>query len=267
MKQNISVVALDLDGTLLNSWQEISKANKAVLTQLMDKGVEVLICTGRSYMAMKKFYAQLELNSPIVCFNGARIVDSRGNYLLHTTLSHEISHRLMAIGEELGVYCHGFVDNRWLIRKVTPHVMEYQGTSGITPEVVDFSSINPLEFTKMMYIDTTKNLEFVYKRLEEEFGNRVYKTFSWSTYLEVLHKDSSKAKALEWYLLQKGLSRDNLLVMGDGGNDIEMLSFAGVGVAMENASDRVKAVANCTAPHHDDDGVALFLRDFFQLDP
>ncbi len=261
----IQIVALDLDGTLLNRQQEISPTNKAVIAELTARGIEVIICTGRPYIAMHPFQTQLGLETPLICFNGARMVDSNGNYLIHTTLPHHISQRLMAIAKEEGVYAHGFVDNRWLVTDFDETAKTYSGKSGIVAEVVDFTSITPLEFTKMMYIDKPEALQRVNERLSAELGDTIYKAFSWVTYLEVMNKESSKAKALEWYLKEQGLSPENLLVMGDGGNDIEMLKLAGVGVAMDNASAEVKAVADLVAPHHDNDGVGVFLREFFGL--
>ncbi len=265
MSNIIQVVALDLDGTLLNSKHQISSYNSRVLHALTAMGIEIMLCTGRPYRAMKTYYDQLDLESPLICFNGAQIVNSQGEPLLQTTLSHRISQRLVEIGKERGVYTHGFIDDRWLVSELTDAARDYQERSGLKAEVVDFTRIEPLHFIKLMYIADPAELNPLYDQLTNEFGDEIYKAFSWATFLEVLNKDSSKAKALGWYLEYQGLSRENLLVMGDGGNDMDMLEFAGIGVAMENASDQVKGVANRVAPHHEDNGVGRFLADFFKI--
>ncbi len=265
MQKEIQVVALDLDGTLLNKEQEVSSYNKRVLKELEAQGVEVIICTGRPYIAMEQFYKELQLSSPMICFNGAKIVDSRGESLLHTTIEESIGKRLIEIGEEEDVFCHGFIDNQWLIKEENDTTRAYSGKSGITPTLVNFQDLTPLNFTKMMYIDDSEKLKRVDARLTAELGDRIYKAFSWNTYLEVMNKESSKARALEFYLQSKGLSHKNLLAMGDGWNDMEMIQFAGIGVVMENGEKALKEHATYIAPHHDDNGVGRFLEEFFEL--
>ncbi len=265
MHKEIQVVALDLDGTLLNAEQEVSDYNKRVLKELESRGVEVMICTGRPYIAMEQFYKELQLKSPMICFNGARIVDAQGTALLHTTIDERIGKRLIEIGEEEHVFCHGFVDNQWLIKEENDTTKAYSGKTGIKPTLVNFKEVTPLNFTKMMYIDDPEKLKRVDERLTNEMGDEIYKAFSWTTYLEVMNKESSKARALEFYLQSKGLSHKNLLAMGDGWNDMEMIQFAGVGAVMENGADELKEHATFIAPHHNDNGVGRFLEEFFEL--
>lgn len=265
MKEDIKVVALDLDGTLLNSQHQISQANKDIIHHLTEKGIEVILCTGRPYNAMKKFRDELGLTNIVICFNGAGVIDKDENYLLNTSLDETISRELVRIGRESDIYHHGFMDTRWLVPFFNETTRGYKERTGLTETLVDFDRVEELKFIKMMYIGDREVLDSIYLELEKKFGDSVYKAFSTTNYLEVLSNKSSKAKALDFYLKSKGLSRDNLLVMGDGYNDLEMIKFAGVGVIMENAPEELKEYGDYIAPSNEESGVALFLKDFFSL--
>ncbi len=265
MKNNIKVVALDLDGTLLNDDHSISNFNKEVLRKLDAKGIEVILCTGRPYNAMKRYRAELGLRNPVICFNGAGIVDIGEEYILNTALSQKISRRLVELGKEFDIYHHGFMDTRWLVPYWCDESKAYSERSGLKETIIDFEKIDRLEFIKLMYIGEEENLKKLSKILEKEFGDTIYQAFSTKNFLEVLNCSSSKAKALEYYLKSKGLGLENLLAMGDGYNDAEMLQCAEIGVIMENAPDELKERFEYKAPINTQDGVGRFLKEFFEL--
>ena len=265
MKETIKAIALDLDGTLLNSRNEISDYNKKIINKLKNDGIEIILCTGRPYNAMKKFRDELGLDNTVICFNGASVIDSEGNILLNTFLDNEICRELVRIGRERNIFHHGFMDTRWLVPYFNETTQGYKDRSGLTETIVNFDDIVDLKFIKMMYIGNREILDSIHSELEEKFGDRIYKAFSTTNYLEVLNSHSSKAKALDFYLKKLGLSRDNLLVMGDGYNDLEMLKYAKVGVVMENAPVGLKSEFDYIAPDNNEDGVGKFLKDFFSL--
>ena len=196
MKEKIKVIALDLDGTLLNSMNEISDYNKEIINKLRDEGMEIILCTGRPYNAMKKFRDDLGLNNTVICFNGASVINSQGKILLHTSLDEKISRELVKIGRERNIYHHGFMNDQWLVPYFDETTQGYKERSGLTETIVNFDDIPELKFIKMMYIGEREVLESIHRELEEKFGDRIYKAFSTNNYLEILNSLSSKAKAI-----------------------------------------------------------------------
>lgn len=265
MNKNIKAVALDLDGTLLNSDHIISDENKKIINELDKKGIEIILCTGRPYKAMKRFREELGLKKPVICFNGASIVDENENFIFSTTLDTPTSRKLIEIGRKYNVYHHGFIENEWLLPFFGEHAREYKERTGLQEKLVNFDDCEELPFLKMMYIAEPEILIEIFDEIDNKLGDSVYKAFSNSNFLEVLNPKCSKAKALDFYLKSKGLDKTNLLSMGDGGNDREMLKFSKVGVVMENASEELKSEFSIIAPSNDENGVAVFLRNFFNL--
>lgn len=265
MKTNIKAVALDLDGTLLGSNHEISDENKKIIWELDKKGIEVILCTGRPYNAMKRFKEELDINKPVICFNGAVLVDNNEDFVFSTTLDTPISKVLIEIARKYEIYHHGFVDNDWLLPFRSEYSESYKNRTGLIEKLIDFDDYDELNFIKMMFIGENKKLLKIFNELGEKLGNKIYKAFSNPNYLEVLNPSCSKAKALDFYLKSKGMNKTNLLSMGDGGNDREMLKFSEVGVVMANAPDELKKEFDLQAPSNDSNGVAVFLKEFFQL--
>jgi Cof subfamily protein (haloacid dehalogenase superfamily) len=265
MNEQVKVVALDLDGTLLNSNNEISDFNKDILWRLKERGVHIILCTGRPYNAMKKFRDELSLDDHVICFNGANIVDKDEKLVLDTSLDTETSLELVKVGRVRNTYFHGFMEDKWLVPYTNEISEKYKARTGLTETVGALEEVEGLRFTKMMYIGENALLREIYEELDEKLGERVYKAFSNPNFLEVLSGSSSKAKALDFFLKEKGLTPENLLVMGDSYNDLEMLKFAKYGVVMENTPEELKEQFDLIAPGNDEDGVGRYLRDFFEL--
>lgn len=265
MNEHIKVVALDLDGTLLNSNHEISDFNKKMIDKLKERGIQIILCTGRPYNAMKKFRRELSLEDHVICFNGANVIDKDGELVLDTSLDNETSLELVRVGKNRNTYFHGFMEDKWLVPYTNEISEKYKERTGLVETLGDPEKIENLQFIKMMYIGENDLLRDIYDELEEKLGSKVYKAFSNPNFLEVLNGNSSKAKALDFFLKEQGLTSENLLVMGDGYNDLEMLKYARYGVVMENTPPELKEQFELIAPTNDEDGVGRFLKDFFSL--
>lgn len=262
---NIKMVALDLDGTLLNSEGEISKFNRDIIHSLEAKGIKVILCTGRPYLAMKRFRKDLDLKNEVICFNGAMIVDSNESPIYSTCVDPSISRDLVSLGVDNNVYFQGFIGDRWLVPSVTKTTLDYSKRGNLKYEVSDFLLDSDLDFTKLLYIDEPQKIKAIAKKIETQFKDKLYFAFSNERYLEVLNINSSKAKALEVLLNKYGYTNENLLTMGDGYNDLEMLEYAKIGVIMDNAPKELKDRFDHFAPDHKEDGVGVYLQKFFNL--
>ncbi len=264
-KNKIKLVAIDLDGTLLNSDHKLSPKNIEVLRNLEEKGIHIIITTGRAYEAMVKFYNEIGLHGEIICYNGSVIYDKNHNPIWKNTLDHKTGLELVKIGEKFNTYHHGFIDNKWVLPEMSDIAENYKHRSGLSETLVDFHQLENIAFTKMMYIGENEILMDIYNVLDDKFGNKLYKAFSNPNFLEIMHRDSSKANALSFLLAMKGLTTENLLAIGDGYNDFEMLSMAGIGVVMENAPEELKKHFTHKALSNNHNGVGKFLKKFFKI--
>jgi Cof subfamily protein (haloacid dehalogenase superfamily) len=258
-------VAIDLDGTLLNSHHKVSPKNIEVLRKLEKKGIKIIISTGRAYEAMVPYYKEIDLHGEMICYNGSAIYDKDHNLLWKNLIDHNTGLELVKIGEKFNTYHHGFIGNKWVLPEMSDIAKIYKERTALTETIVDFHQLEDLAFTKLMYIGENDILQDIYNVLDDKFGNQLYKAFSNPGFLEIMHRDSSKANALSFLLEKYGLTTENLMAFGDGYNDFEMLSMAGIGVIMENAPDELKKQFSHRAKSNDQNGVGQFLETYFKI--
>ncbi len=264
---DIKAVAFDLDGTLLDSNGDLSPAVITAVQLLRDRGILPIIATGRSFQAMSIYKKQLDISSPVICYNGAAIFNGHSGKILHSCLlDDEISQRIIDLGRAHGFHTQGFRNEELLFESHNEEVENYERHIGFHGSLVNFDTIEPLHMTKMMYVsqDTDGILELA-KQLEAEFGRRLNQCFSLPTFYEMMDGQACKRQALEMVLDDAGIDMAHTMAFGDGHNDIPMLTSVKVGVVMNNASDEVKVSTNYRALDNDKDGVARYLDSYFHL--
>ncbi len=264
---DIQAVAFDLDGTLIDSNRVLTPRTVHAVTALKERGVLPIIATGRSYRAMSSFKEQLEIDAPVICYNGAAVFDGRNAEILQETLlDDDISREIIGLGRTHGVHMQAFKQEELLFERSCPEVEEYQRRIGLNGRLVDFDAMDRLHFTKMMYISEDQQaILTIAEQLERDFGSRLQHCFSLPVFYEMMDGSVSKHSALQFVLDALGLDAGHVMAFGDGHNDISMLQGVGIGVAMANAREEVKACTPYSAPSNDADGVAVFLDRFFHL--
>ncbi|MGL5278180.1 MAG: Cof-type HAD-IIB family hydrolase [Cetobacterium sp.] len=257
----IKSVALDLDGTLLNSKKEISDKNIFILRELYKKGIEVFIVTGRSYSATKEILRKLELPIITICYNGAKAIDTKDeSILLEEPLSEDIVKILIELSRENSIHLNLYQDENWFVEDRKNWQTEYYKKNiGIDAIEKNFNDFTSLLMTKALFIDERCNLEKIEKEIKKKLGDRVHLTYSQERYLEVLNKKVNKGKSLEKILRLKSLTLDTCIAFGDANNDKEMIEMVGYGVAMENGEEYLKKGAKYLTDSNDNDGVYKFL--------
>lgn len=261
------IIALDLDGTLLDENHEISDRTVAVLQRMQERGALPVISTGRSYEAVLPFQERLGLNNPVICYNGAMICDGASGAVLHEAyLPDDIARYALSLTRSRGIHYQGFHKGALLFEKRGPESEFYEALTGLTGQVVNFDDREALNFTKALLIGPPgrpsgewPELGEIQKNLEERFGPRLYTAFSRPFFLELINGEASKARALERLGGERGIGPERIAAFGDGFNDVEMLSYAGISVAMANAPEEVKGRARFVTESNNDDGVAAFL--------
>ena len=241
----IKSIVLDLDGTLLNSEEKISETNKLTLKKAREQGVEVFVATGRTYLSCEKYIDELKLETPVITFNGARIVDRTKKVIYELPLDRDITARLIDISQDTNTHLNLYHEDKWYVEnKNNSETAKYIEISGLTPTQMPLDEFRGKPTVKALFIGEHEKLLKIEKQVREEFGDNIYTTFSKTFFLEVLHRDVNKGTALKEVMNMYGIALDKVIAFGDGLNDCEMLETAGIGVAMENAMPGLKEKAD-----------------------
>lgn len=256
----IHLVAIDLDGTLLNSAKQVTETSAAVLRRVREEGsVHVVLASARPPRTVRPFYDRLELETPMICYNGALVVDPpSGRVILHRPISGAIARGIIALArrEYPEVLVSAEVLDRWYTDRLDPaYVTE-------TAKLVGPDLIAPVDawpggaVTKLLLLGEPSRLGELAGEIRQRYLRQVTITKTEEHILQIGHATVSKAKALRAVAGELGVARHQVMAIGDNDNDVEMLAWAGIAVAMGNATPAVLAVADHVTDHHDADGAA-----------
>jgi len=252
------LIALDLDETLLNSRQEISPRNRQAIRQAMDRGVTVTFNTGRMFPSALPYARELGLTAPLITYQGAMIKTAAGDLLCHRPVPLPLAAEVIQAAETTGLQAYVYCQDRLLVREITPEVEEYQAMYRVDALAVgDIGAYLQEDPTKvLLYGPEEERREILWPVLYGQFGQRLHITRSKPCYFEFTHPAASKGQGLETLAAHLGVKREEILAFGDSHNDLDFFQSAGCGVAMGNAWEELKALADLVTDDHDADGVA-----------
>lgn len=272
----IRLLVLDLDGTVVGESNQIHPDVRQMIQAAQAKGVQVAIATGRMYRSALRFYHDLGATLPLMAYQGALIKQpNTGDILRHWTISRSFAHRLLddleqpELREALSV--HFYINDRLYVRELTPESKLYAERSQIEAiPVGDLRSTLSQEPTKILALSHQPSvIDQLLTSLRQRYTPaELYFTKSVATFFEATNPLVNKGTAVR-YLAEEhlGLQPENVLAIGDNFNDVEMLEYAGIGVAMGNAPDAVKARANWVAPDVEQNGAAAAIEQFILTGP
>lgn len=263
--ENYKYIALDMDGTILDRNFALSALVRDTLADCRKLGKKVIISTGRVYASAKKHIASLDGADGFVCSNGADVYDGSGSVIAQTHMDDELSRRLVAISRGFDSHFHAFIGDNWYFEREKAYTPLYIKRSGFEGEKVNFDNFGRLAFTKCMFLDDHERLEAIKAVLDKELDRRAQIMYSAPFMLEIVVNGVNKSSGLRSCVRYWGGRLDEVIAFGDAENDEDMLLAAGHGVAMGNAHDELKAKVDAVAPSVDDDGVAVYLKEFFGL--
>lgn len=263
---NIKLVALDLDDTLLNSGLEISPACIAAIKKARQKGVIVTLSTGRMFKSALPYAQQLDIDVPIITYQGAWVKNSlSGEVLYYQPVPTLLADRIMTYFRQQGIHFHSYYNDELCIEKSSPQADDYSRLAGVPAHLHDdlIESLQHYDAMKIMAISENEPLLLAMENeLQENFADQLYITRSKPFYLEVMSRLAGKAQALELIAAHYGIKRSEVMAIGDSFNDLDMIKWAGWGVAMGNAVEAVKAAADFVTFSNDEEGVTEALNRF-----
>lgn len=269
--RDIQLIVVDLDGTTVGESNQIRPAVKQALKAAREQGVQVAIATGRMYRSALRFYQDLELTLPLMSYQGALIKDP-ATALVHQHLTvpqSYVAQLLDFLSEpELRslVSVHLYIDDRLYVKEINAETEVYAARSEVEPIAVgDLRQVLHTEPTKLLALSNEIELiDRLFGSLQQRYTPaELYLTKSVATFLEATHPLVNKGQAVR-YLAEDvlGLQPEQVMTIGDNFNDLEMLQYAGIGVAMGGAPEGVKAIADWIAPDVEEDGVAAAISEF-----
>lgn len=262
----IKLLALDLDDTLLDSGLKISSDCIATIQAARKKGIRVTISTGRMYQSALPYAQQLEIDVPLITYQGAWVKNSLTEEILYyQPLDYELSRQTMEFFRDFGVHYHSYYNDELCMEQLSEEGNYYSRLAGVKPLIVKdlIDELHRNDAMKIMAItDNQKVLLEMESELRSRFGSSLYITRSKPYFLEVMSRRASKANALQVITNHYGIDRKEVMAVGDSYNDIDMIEWAGLGVAMGNAFDPVKEAADFVTTSNDEAGVAEAIRRF-----
>lgn len=265
-RMSIKLIALDLDDTLLDSGLRVAPECIAAIQAARARGVRVTISTGRMYQSALPYARQLEIDVPLITYQGAWVKNSLTEEILfYKPLEYEMSKQIMEFFREFGVHYHSYYNDELCMEQFTEEGNYYSRLAGVKPLIVGdlIAELDRNEAMKIMAItDNQKVLLEMESELKSRLGQSLYITRSKPYFLEVMSRHASKANALQVIASHYGIDRKEIMAVGDSFNDIDMIEWAGLGVAMGNAFGPVKEAADFVTTSNDEAGVAEAIRRF-----
>ena len=270
------VIIMDVDGTLLNSYKKIPEKTKAELLRVQKEGALLVLASGRPFTGLADFAKELEMEKNqglLVAFNGSKVVNCQtGETMFDETIPVEDGQAVLEHMKKFDVrpminkgeymYVNDVFNNKVHIYGDEVNIIQYESRGGKFKlcEIDDLAKFADFPLNKILTAGEPEYLGAHYKEMMQPFVNKLSAMFTSPVYFEFTAKGIDKAKALDCVLKPLGYEKDDMIAFGDGENDCSMVAYAGLGVAMANAVDVLKNVADKTTLSNDEDGIAQILK-------
>ena len=263
-------VISDLDGTLLSRGHHVTKFTKDVIKEIINKGINFYIASGRSYDQIGYITEQLDVKIPIIAANGARIFDAEGKMIYEKGLSKETAEAILDLDYEniaKDSHLNIFSGNDWIITKGTAQKVYDRIPRDVKVifKEVPKDELKNLDILKIFYIGEHEQLTNLEKAILK-IRNDVNVIFVADYCMEIMAKGANKGAAAKFLLEKEGIELKDAVAFGDGENDFEMLTMVGKGYAMGNSIDRLRRLLPKDFEFvgmNTEDGEAVKLKELF----
>lgn len=262
---NYKLVALDLDGTLLGEELLLRPRVLSAVRRMHERGIQGCVVTGRMYRAALPFVRQLQFTAPVVCYQGAAVIDPQTDDVLHDVpLPNAEALELDRYARANGLHIQLYANDRYYCEERNRYADLYAKISGVEPVIVPSLArqFETWDATKACIIAEPEIAADHLPRVRALCGDRAYVTRSIPWFIEVMNSKVNKGKSLEIVARYLGFPMEEVLAVGDSWNDAPLLQAAGFGVAMGSAPRELREVADAIVADVENDGVAEALERF-----
>ena len=259
------LIATDIDETLFGSDCIISPRTRAAIATAMQRGVIVTLVTGRSFPTVHTIARELNLNAPVIIYNGAAICRlSDGQPLFHQPIPSPIARELIAYARARGVSPVAFAGTALYSDVPIPlQIAPRSGVLGMTQHILGNGGAHPDDAPeKISVIVPSEIAAALSEELRAQWSRQVCVIQTSPTLLEMVHHTCAKSRGLAWLGRYLGISRDQVMAIGDGEADADMLAWAGLGVAMGNATPSARAASDYVTATVENAGLAQAIERF-----
>ncbi len=259
------LVAIDLDGTLLNENSIISKANIEAVKSAVKQGVKFVVATGRDKKGIKPFMELLDFNNHFILYNGSMIYDSEvDNYIERYDMNFSEAEKIYNYGVEINATVVVWADEKHYTNSRDSKIIQYYENLNKEDfiELKSLKDIEHLKIQKVLYSDNADRMLEIFNELGNQVFDECKFELSFAEAIEFYSKECSKGKSVLKYAELHGIKAEEIIAIGDSMNDLSMINVAGLGVAMGNATDLVKSKADFVTKSNTEDGVAYAIEKF-----
>lgn len=273
---SIRLIAIDMDGTLLSTKNEVSLKTREMLRKAKEKGINIVISTGRIYTSARYYAKLLGINAPIISCNGAFVVDHITEEVIYENpIEIKDCIRAIKILEDKNIYFHYYGKKDFFVGNLNNSYLYYYKRGGIKnlENQINIKVIeNHIEFLqkerpsiyKLFILEEDSNKLMELKKIFSEDKNLEISASS-SNNMEIMNKNVSKGEALKRLSEKFNINREEVAAIGDSFNDASMLQFAGFPIAMGNSEKYIKDMAKFVTDTNDNDGVAKAIEKLLSL--
>ena len=282
--------AIDLDGTMLNKYGIITQNTKDVIKKVQEKGIEVIIASGRTINSVKNFSKEINSENYFISGNGAITYDIKNDKILYeNVLSKNKAQQVIKICEENSIYYSVYTENGIITKNLNYNTLYYYKENlnkeekekthiNIVQDVYNYIEEKDEKILKIMICDNNQLVfKSILKKIKEitdieilDVSHMSRKLIKQGTeeialeyfYTEITSKNVDKWNALEMLIEMLNITKDEVITIGDNANDVKMIQNAGLGVAMGESAPYIKEQANIVTESNDNDGVAKILQQY-----
>ncbi|MEO6457316.1 MAG: Cof-type HAD-IIB family hydrolase [Chloroflexia bacterium] len=266
---SIKLLALDLDGTIFGDDLVISERTRRAILHAQQQGVLVTIATGRMFVSAKQIATDLSIDAPLICYQGAMVRHSgTGETLYHKTVPRPLAHEIIAKSQQFGLHLNLYLDDAIYAAQITPEALFYSRINmGLHINEVGnlgtwLDRQDEAKPTKLVIITDANRTDEVLELFTSLYGDKLQVTKSHPRFTEFTSIECSKGRALAFLSHYVGINRDDVMAIGDGHNDLDMIAWAGHGVAMASAPQAVQDAARSLCAALIDDGTAQTIEKY-----
>jgi Cof subfamily protein (haloacid dehalogenase superfamily) len=260
----VRAFACDLDRTLIWKDAELRPRTRAAIASAREAGIHVILVTGRMFRSVRPYARAAGIDDPVVCYQGAVVADPvGGQFLRHVPIELEPAREAIAAVEAEGYPLNCYVDDELYVAEHTAASEAYASFQHLEVHAIgDLLAWLQEPPTKLVAVGDPVELDGLGERMRAHFGDRLYISKSLPYFLEFASPHVTKGSGLAFLAERLGFGAADTVSFGDGENDVELLEWAGYGVAVQNAHERVLAVADLVCPHCDEEGVAQVIEPY-----